>query len=118
MKLISAGAVLASVFLLAACAAQPESIMTAQLEPVEPTEAAAQYDPEVLQEIKTNARTVAIAPQVESDVVCQRVTPTGSHISERRCYTRQALRRQSEEAQEWLRSGGLRGSVSEVYSVQ
>ena len=115
MKLISAVAALASVFLLAACAAQPEPIVTAQLEPVDPS---AQYDPEVLQEIKTNAKTVAIAPQLESEVVCQRVTPTGSHISERRCYSKQALRRQSEEAQEWLRSGGMRGSISEVYSVQ
>ena len=116
MKLISTTALLVSIVFLAACAAQREAPETAQLEPVE---VAAQHDPQTLQEIKLNAETVALgqAPRdSDSEVVCRKETRPGSHISERRCYTRAALRQRTDEAQEWLRTGGAAGSLTEVHS--
>jgi len=98
--------------LLAACAAQQdmsESTDAAQ------ASAAEAPDSETLQEIKLNAEQVSLArPPQESDVVCERVAPTGSLIPKRRCVTRAAMREETEQAQEWLRSDGARGSITEV----
>lgn len=112
MKLVLASALSTSLILLAACAAQPRP---PPAETLEPATNAAPYDPETVQELKTNAKVVALAPtSAESEIVCQREVPTGSHIARRRCYTKAALRRQTEEAQEWLRSRGRRGSINVV----
>ena len=45
-------------------------------------------------------------------VVCVDVAPTGSHIRRRRCNTLRQRDREAAEAQEWVRSGGQRGSVT------
>ena len=98
--------------LLAACAAQQDMSESAD---AQHSSAAEAPDSETLQEIRINAEQVALTrPPQESNVVCERITPTGSHIPQRRCVTRAALREETEQAQEWLRSGGTRGSVTEV----
>ena len=98
--------------LLAACATQQEVSESANAQQASAAEAP---DSETLQEIKLNAEQVSLAraPQ-ESDVVCERVVPTGSLIPQRRCKTRAALREETEQAQEWLRSDGTRGAITEV----
>ena len=115
MKPMQASAGLWLVLLLTACAAQ-------QPEP-EPTQlaAAVAHDPQILQEIKVNAKTVVLLParsSADDEVICVREKTTGSHIATDRCYTREQQRRQNAEAQEWLRSGGLSGSVAEVYPIR
>lgn len=45
-------------------------------------------------------------------VVCENVVPTGSHIPRRRCNTQRQRDQQAADAQEWLRTGGERGSVT------
>ena len=98
--------------LLAACAAQQDMSGSADAQQANAAEAP---DSETLQEIRLNAEQVALTrPPRESDVVCQRIAPTGSHIPQRRCVTRTALREETEQAQEWLRSGGTRGAITEV----
>jgi len=97
--------------LLAGCAGQQEVSGDAALQAND----AEAPDAETLQEIKLNAEQVALTrPPQDSDVVCERVVPTGSLIPQRRCVTRAALREETEQAQEWLRSGGSRGAVTEV----
>lgn len=56
---------------------------------------------------------VYIVPS-RTEVVCREVARTGSHIARRECFPRDASRRQSQEAREWLRSGGVEGSVSVI----
>lgn len=91
--------------LLGACATQQEAPATAE-EPI---------DPQALEEIRINAEPVAlVAAPPESEVVCERVARTGSHLPTERCMTRSARRVETEEAQEWLRSNGQRGSLTEV----
>ena len=98
--------------LLAACAAQQEMSESADAAQASAGEAP---DSGTLQEIKLSAEQVSLAPAPqESDVVCERVVPTGSLIPKRRCVTRAALREETEQAQEWLRSGGTRGAITEV----
>ncbi len=45
-------------------------------------------------------------------VVCENVTPTGSYIRRRRCYTVRQSEQQAAEAQEWLHTRGQRGAVT------
>ena len=98
--------------LLAACATQQELSESTNAQQASAAEAP---DSETLQEIKLNAEQVSLAlPAQESDVVCERVVPTGSLIPIERCVTRAALREETEQAQEWLRSDGTRGSITEV----
>ncbi len=61
-----------------------------------------------------NVEEVPIRPQpITGDiVVCETFVPTGSHIRRRRCSTVRELDRIADEAQEWMRSGGERGSVT------
>ena len=97
--------------LLAGCAGQPEVSGSASPQAND----AAALDAETLREIRLNAERVALRhePQ-DSDVVCERVIRTGSLIPQRRCLTRAALREETEQAQEWLRSDGTRGAITEV----
>ena len=98
--------------LLAGCAAQQDMSQSADAQQANAAEAP---DSETLQEIRLNAEQVALTrPPQESDVVCERIAPTGSHIPQRRCLTRAALREETEQAQEWLRSDGTRGGITEV----
>ena len=98
--------------LLAACATQQEMPGSANVLQASAAEAP---DAETVQEIKGNAQQVSLTdlPR-DSEIVCQRITPTGSLIPKRRCMTRAALREVTEQAQEWLRSDGERGSVTEA----
>ncbi|MCZ0951111.1 MAG: hypothetical protein OXU28_01010 [Chloroflexota bacterium] len=97
--------------LLAGCAGQQEVSGDAALQAND----AEAPDAETLQEIRLNAEQVALQrPPQDSDVVCERIAPTGSHIPQRRCVTRAALREETEQAQEWLRSDGTRGGITEV----
>ena len=103
------------VILLTACAAE-------QLAP-EPAllVTAVAHDPQTLQEIKVNVKTVAMLPTrppADDDVICVKEKITGSRIATNRCYTREQQRRQNADAQEWLRSGGQRGAVAEVYPIR
>ena len=61
-----------------------------------------------------NVEEVPIRPQpITGDiVVCETFVPTGSHIRRRRCSTVRELDRIADEAQEWMRSGGERGSLT------
>ena len=98
--------------LLAACAAQQELSESADTQQASSAEAP---DSETLEEIRLNAEQVALTrPPQDSDVVCERIAPTGSHIPQRRCLSRAALREETEQAQEWLRSDGTRGAITEV----
>lgn len=98
--------------LLAACATQQEMSGSAD---VQQANSAEPPDSDSLQEIRLNAEQVALTrPPQDSDVVCERIAPTGSHIPQRRCLTRSALREETEQAQEWLRSDGTRGGITEV----
>ena len=115
MKPIRASGGLWFVMLLTGCAAQQSAPDPAQLL------TAVAGDPQTLQEIKVNVETVALLPArppADDDVICVMEKTTGSHIATERCYTRAQQRRLNEEAQEWLRSGGQRGSVAEVYTIQ
>jgi len=112
MKLISATALLAGVILLAACAAQPTALEIAQSAQAD---AAAQFDPETLEEIRLSAETISLPRSLaDSEVVCQRVQRVGSHMRRQVCLTRAEWRRQSEEAQEWMRSDGQQGAITEI----
>ena len=124
MKPIRASGGLWLVTLLTGCAAQqsapdPTQLLTAVADDPQTLQVA--HDTQTLQEITVNVETVALLPArppADDDVICVREKTTGSHIATDRCYTREQQRRQNEEAQEWLRSGGQRGSVAEVYTVQ
>ena len=112
MNRVMALAAILSAGLLAACATQQETSGSADAQQASAAEAP---DSETLQEIRLNAEQVALTrPPQESDVVCERIAPTGSHIPQRRCLTRAALREETEQAQEWLRSDGTRGAITEV----
>ena len=105
--MVACGAVL-----LASCAAQQGTVASGV---AQSGDAAEPIDSEVLQEIKLNARNVPVAAvPKESEIVCERVAPTGSFIPKQRCQTREARRQETEQAQEWLRSDGSRGAISEV----
>lgn len=115
MKPIRASCGLWLVTLLTGCAAQQSAPDSTQLL------TAVANDPQTLQEIEVNVKTIALLsarPPADDDVICVKEKTTGSHIATNRCYTREQQRRQNEEAAEWLRSGGLRGSVAEVYTIQ
>ncbi len=51
-------------------------------------------------------------PITGDHVVCENVTPTGSLLPRRRCTTLRQRDRKAAEAQEWLGSGGQRGSLT------
>ncbi len=51
-------------------------------------------------------------PTTGDRVVCDYVAPTGSHIPRRRCNTQRQRDRVAAEAQEWLLTGGQRGSLT------
>ena len=113
MKLIVAIALVAGVVLLAACAAQPgipEAVQLAQVD------VAAQHAPEVLEEIRLNAETINLYRMpTDSDIVCQRAHRAGTHIRREICLTRAEWRRLSREAQEWMRTDGQQGSISQLH---
>ena len=114
MKFGLTGVLFVSSVLILACTTQPQ---LPQLVESDSADLAEPLDPQLLREIRVTAKAVALSPPMDSDVVCRRVTPTGSHLSKQRCDRRSSLRRQRQEAQEWLRSDGLDGSVSGVFSV-
>jgi hypothetical protein len=51
-------------------------------------------------------------PATGDRVVCVDVAPTGSHIPRRRCNTQRQRDQQAAEAQEWMLTGGERGSLT------
>lgn len=99
-------------FVLASCATQQDMPAVAEAS----DEAGEQVnDAQALEEVEINARQVNLAEvPSDSDVICERVAQTGSHLPKRVCTTRQTRRAETEEAQEWLRSGGERGSLTTV----
>ncbi len=78
--------------------------------PVQPTSIAAN----AISIEAENVKEVSLRPQpITGDiVVCETFVPTGSHIRRRRCSTVRELDRVADEAQEWMRSGGERGSLT------
>ncbi len=61
-----------------------------------------------------NVKEVSIRrrPTTGDQVVCEYVTPTGSHIPRKGCNTVRQRDREAAEAQEWMRTGGQSGSVT------
>ena len=51
-------------------------------------------------------------PATGDRVVCVDAAPTGSHIPRRRCNTQRQRDQQAAEAQEWMLTGGERGSLT------
>ena len=90
---------LSSLFLLG-CTAQPN-------QPVQRLADANRVQLENVKEVP-----IRRLPTTGDLVVCEYVTPTGSHIPRRRCSTVRQRDRIAAEAQEWLLTGGQRGSVT------
>jgi len=96
------------------CASQPTPEPT-QLAQASPENSQAATDEESVEELRQNSQTVAISPGTPNDdVYCVMEKRTGSHMREERCYSRSAQQRVNREAQEWLRTGGQRGSISNI----
>ncbi len=55
-----------------------------------------------------------VRTSVQSDTSCRYVRTTGSHIATRKCYSREELEAMSKGSEEWLRTGGRRGSPAQV----
>ena len=114
MRLHTTAALLVGTMLVVACAGQPDAPEDGQLGLV----AAGESGSEELEEIRLNAEAVRLGgnapsrPTLGSDTVCEDFTPTGSHLSKTRCTTRAERRREAEEAQEWMRTDGISGSIS------
>jgi len=106
-------AYLAAFLLISACAQQPTLQQpAAQLQPAAPTASAAFST----DELRANAKQVAIQPPSVSgdDVVCREEVRVGSHIKRTRCFNRRELDEATENAQVWLRTGGLEGSPTAI----
>jgi len=58
------------------------------------------------------------ALSTDDDVVCRRENVTGTHQKREICTTRAARREEQRDAQEWMRSGGLRGGATRVPAVR
>ena len=53
-------------------------------------------------------------PQQAPEVECREETRTGTHFSRRRCMTRRDREEMRDQAQEWMRSGGVNGATMTV----
>ena len=104
-----------TLLLLTACASQPapEGPAEQQREPV----ADARTD---VEDVSAEAAVVRIIPARPSDgdVICRRESVTGTHQKREVCATRGERRERRRDAQEWHRSGGLRGGVVSVPTVR
>ncbi len=100
MRAVALSLSLLSSLSLLGCTAQP-------VRPLHSLADASQVQLENVKEVPIGRR-----PTSGDRVVCSYVTPTGSHLRRKRCYTVRQSDHNAAEAQEWLRSGGRRGSLT------
>ncbi len=86
------------------------SLLGCTAQPIQPQHNLADANHVQLENVKEVP--IRLQPQTGDQVVCEYITPTGSYIRRRRCYTLSQRDLQATEAQEWLRSGGQRGAVT------
>ena len=86
------------------------SLLGCAAQPIQPLHSLADANYVQLENVKEVP--VRRQPATGDLVVCEYVTPTGSHIPRRRCSTVRQRDREAAEAQEWMRTGGQRGSVT------
>ena len=100
MQRFKGGAVVLVVFLVTACASQPDVPEETFTYSTESPDAA------TLQSIRAQATSDPVATPAAvarvDEVVCSREAPTGSNIRVRRCYTRRQMQDQAKSAQDWL----------------
>lgn len=96
MNIASQHCLLIAVFCLAGCASQPPSGETAA--PDTAVAAAGEPDHEEVQ-------------VVNPGLVCRTEAVTGSHMHQRRCYTRDELAEMEQQSREFLRTRGSKGAV-------
>lgn len=53
-------------------------------------------------------------PDNSNEIECRRESRTGSHLSRQRCMTRREREEIRDQAQEWMRSGGINGATMTV----
>jgi len=103
-------------FLLAACASGPAAL---DARPKPDASIAAEAAAKVL---PLSGDTVVLqaggVPATDDDVICRRENVTGTHQKREICTTRVARRQEQRDAQEWMRSGGLRGGATRVPPVR
>ena len=86
------------------------SLLGCAAQPIQPLHSLANANQVQLENVKEVP--IRRLPTTGDLVVCEYVTPTGSHIPRRRCSTVRQRDRIAAEAQEWLLTGGQRGSVT------
>ena len=97
MQRFGVGAVISVLLFLGACVSQPE--VTANTL----TYATASPDAETLQEIRTHAKSISVAPVAQANVVvCIKEAPPGSLIPVQRCYTQSQLAEEARRTREKL----------------
>ncbi len=86
------------------------SLLGCTAQPIQPLHSLA--DANHVQLGNVNEVPIRQQPTTGDRVVCDYVAPTGSHIPRRRCNTQRQRDRVAAEAQEWLLTGGQRGSLT------
>ena len=100
MRAVALSLSLLSSFSLLSCTAQP-------IQPLHSLTDANYVQLENVSEVPIRQR-----PTTGDRVVCDYAAPTGSHIPRRRCNTQRQRDQQAAEAQEWMLTGGERGSLT------
>ena len=86
------------------------SLLGCTAQPIQPLHSFADANHVQLENVKEVS--IRQQPTTGDSVVCDYVAPTGSHIPRRRCKTQRQRDREAAEAQEWMRTGGQRGSLT------
>ncbi len=86
------------------------SLLGCMAQPIQPLHSLADANHVQLENVKEVP--IRRLPTTGDRVVCEDVAPTGSHIRRKRCSTVRQRDREAAEAQEWLLTGGQRGSVT------
>jgi hypothetical protein len=82
-------------------------------------DAAAVVSPEEAHELAANATVVNVEPRIAGpeEPICRKEQVTGSHRTKTICQTQAQRRAVRAAAQEWYRSGGRVGEISQVPTV-
>ncbi len=86
------------------------SLLGCTAQPIQPLHSLADANHVQLENVKEVS--IRQQPTTGDRVVCKYVTPTGSYLRRRECYTVRQRAQEAAETQEWLRSGGRSGSVT------
>jgi hypothetical protein len=102
--------------LLCACAASPERPLSLQERPGrEANETATAQDAE---QIAGEVDSVAPSSGTDDETICRTEVVTGTHRPTTICLTRAERRAMRDAAQDWYRSGGRQGAVSQIPVVR